>query len=57
MNSGLVVKQGVRLMSQQSRFYVEAKGIKLHFLQYGASGPQVLLLPGIQPRHHMGVRR
>jgi N-formylmaleamate deformylase len=34
-------------MSQQSRFYVEAKGIKLHFLQYGAVGPQVLLLPGI----------
>src|SRR5262249_30913622 len=34
-------------MWQQSRFYVEAKGIKLHFLQYGESGPQVLLIPGI----------
>ena len=34
-------------MGQQSRFYVEAKGIKLHFLQYGASRPQVLLIPGI----------
>ena len=34
-------------MSQQSRFYAEVKGIKLHFIQYGASGPQVLLIPGI----------
>lgn len=34
-------------MSQQSRFYVEAKGIKLHFIEYGTSGPKVLLLPGI----------
>ena len=34
-------------MSHQSRFYVQSNGIKLHFLQYGASGPQVLLLPGI----------
>lgn len=34
-------------MSHQSRFYVESNGIKLHFLQYGTSGPPVLLLPGI----------
>jgi N-formylmaleamate deformylase len=34
-------------MSQQSRFHVEAKGIKLHFLQYGSHGPQLLLIPGI----------
>jgi N-formylmaleamate deformylase len=34
-------------MSQQSRFYIAAKGIKLHFLQYGTTGPQVLLIPGI----------
>lgn len=34
-------------MSHQSRFYVESNGIKLHILQYGASGPQVLLLAGI----------
>jgi N-formylmaleamate deformylase len=34
-------------MSKQDRFYVEVKGIKLHFLQYGGSGPQVLLIPGI----------
>jgi N-formylmaleamate deformylase len=40
-------EKGMTLMSQQSRFYVEAKGIKLHFLQFGVSGPQLLLLPGI----------
>jgi pimeloyl-ACP methyl ester carboxylesterase len=34
-------------MSHQSRFYVQSNGIKLRFLQYGASGPRVLLLPGI----------
>ena len=34
-------------MSQQSRFYVEVKGIKLHFIQHGASGPKLLLIPGI----------
>ena len=41
------MKVGVRHMSQQSRFYVEVKGIKLHFLQYGSYGPQLLLIPGI----------
>jgi N-formylmaleamate deformylase len=34
-------------MSEQIRFYVEVRGIKLHFLQYGTSGPQVMLIPGI----------
>jgi hypothetical protein len=38
---------GRSCMSKQNRFYVEVKDIKLHFLQYGASGPQVLLIPGI----------
>ena len=45
-------------MSHQSRFYVQSNGIKLHFLQYGASGPQVLLLPGTDPKwlESAGVR-
>jgi N-formylmaleamate deformylase len=33
--------------SKQSRFYVVANGVKIHFLEYGAGGPVVLLLPGI----------
>jgi N-formylmaleamate deformylase len=32
---------------QQSRFYVVTGGVKIHFLQYGGAGPNVLLLPGI----------
>jgi N-formylmaleamate deformylase len=32
---------------QQSRFYVVAGGIKIHFLQYGETGPDILVLPGI----------
>jgi N-formylmaleamate deformylase len=32
---------------KQSRFYVVAKGVKIHFLDYGAGNPTVLLLPGI----------
>ena len=34
-------------MVQQDRFYADVHGIRLHFLQYGEAGPQVLLLPGI----------
>lgn len=34
-------------MYQQDRFYADNDGIRLHFLQYGATGPKVLLLPGI----------
>jgi N-formylmaleamate deformylase len=34
-------------MAYQDRFYAEVRGIRLHFLQYGMTGPQVLLLPGI----------
>ena len=34
-------------MVHQDRFYADVQCIRLHFLQYGASGPQVLLLPGI----------
>jgi len=34
-------------MPQQSRFYAEAKGIRLHFIQYGDAGPKLLLIPGI----------
>lgn len=33
--------------AEQSRFYVSANGVKLHFLEYGSAGPAVLLLPGI----------
>jgi N-formylmaleamate deformylase len=32
---------------KQSRFYVLANGVKIHFLEYGAGNPAVLLLPGI----------
>jgi N-formylmaleamate deformylase len=34
-------------MSDQKRFYVTWKGIKLHVLEFGSSGPNVLLIPGI----------
>jgi N-formylmaleamate deformylase len=34
-------------MSDQKRFYVTWKGIKLHVLEFGSSGPDVLLIPGI----------
>jgi N-formylmaleamate deformylase len=46
-NGKTVHAPGPSFMSKQNRFYVEVKGVKLHFLQYGASGPQVLLIPGI----------
>jgi N-formylmaleamate deformylase len=32
---------------KQSRFYVVANGVKIHFLDYGSGGPNLLLLPGI----------
>jgi N-formylmaleamate deformylase len=31
----------------QTRFYVSSNVIKIHFLEYGAAGPNVLLIPGI----------
>ena len=31
----------------QTRFYVVTNGVKIHFLEYGSQGPNVLLLPGI----------
>lgn len=34
-------------MAEQSRFYVKVNGVKLHFLEFGERGPNVLLLPGI----------
>ena len=34
-------------MSDQKRFYVTWKGIKLHVLEFGSSGPNILLIPGI----------
>lgn len=34
-------------MSDQKRFYVTWKGVKLHVLEFGSSGPNVLLIPGI----------
>lgn len=34
-------------MSDQKRFYVTWRGIKLHVLEFGSSGPKVLLIPGI----------
>lgn len=34
-------------MSRQRRFYVTTNGVKLHFREHGARGPDVLLLPGI----------
>ncbi len=34
-------------MSGQKRFYITWKGIKLHVLEFGSSGPNVLLIPGI----------
>jgi N-formylmaleamate deformylase len=34
-------------MSRQDRFYIEVNGVKLHVLQYGSAGPDLLLLPGI----------
>jgi N-formylmaleamate deformylase len=36
-----------RQRKRQSRFYVVANGVKIHFLEYGEEGPTVLLLPGI----------
>lgn len=35
------------MVAQQRRFYVAPNGIKIHFLEYGDSGPDVLLIPGI----------
>ncbi|MGE0630111.1 MAG: alpha/beta fold hydrolase [Hyphomicrobiaceae bacterium] len=32
---------------RQSRFFVDAAGVSLHFLMHGTSGPNILLLPGI----------
>src|SRR6185312_2485303 len=34
-------------MRQQTRFYASPNGIKIHFLEYGASGPDIVLIPGI----------
>jgi N-formylmaleamate deformylase len=34
-------------MSGQTRFYAFANGVKLHYLERGAGGPDVLLIPGI----------
>ena len=34
-------------MAQQTRFYVAPNGVRIHFLEYGDSGPDVLLIPGI----------
>jgi N-formylmaleamate deformylase len=34
-------------MAPQTRFYAAPNGIKIHFLEYGDSGPDVLLIPGI----------
>jgi N-formylmaleamate deformylase len=31
----------------QTRFYVSPNGVKIHFLEYGGAGPDVLLIPGI----------
>src|SRR5262245_9006301 len=42
-----MVREGRIWPMSQSRFYVEVKGIKLHFIEYGTSGPRLLLIPGI----------
>jgi N-formylmaleamate deformylase len=35
------------MLAQQTRFYASPNGIKIHFLEYGDGGPDVLLIPGI----------
>ena len=35
------------MAAAQSRFYVAPNGVKIHFLEYGTDGPDVLLIPGI----------
>jgi N-formylmaleamate deformylase len=34
-------------VSRQQRFYATVDGVKIHFLEYGAAGPDLLLIPGI----------
>jgi len=34
-------------LSQQTKFYVVANGIKQHYLEFGFSGPPLLIIPGI----------
>lgn len=34
-------------MPEQRRFYAQVDGVRLHFLEFGSAGPNVLILPGI----------